>query len=86
MKYYRAIIAIDTILGEAHILEWLGDVPGSIKEIEANEQLITEEDFNIPAGIYVARLLLQGSGTTIEETEWIIETNVSDRITWNNLK
>lgn len=82
MGFYRAIVAIDQRFRNGHLLQWIGPVPMSVKDAEDEYSILREMEFLQPHGIYVARFILSKEP---EDCEWMIETNISDRITWEGL-
>lgn len=60
---YFAVVAVDNICSNGHIMDWAENVPSSIKELEAEFNWIEEIEFRaVECGLYIARL-------TIDETE-----------------
>jgi len=60
---YFAVVAVDGIDSNGHIIDWAENVPGGIKELEAENNWLGETEFRaVECGIYIARL-------TIDETE-----------------
>ena len=61
--HYLAVIAVDNINSNGHVIEWAENVPTSIKEIEAENNWLGETEFMaVECGLYIARL-------TIDEIE-----------------
>ena len=60
---YFAVIAVDNIYSNGHVIDWAENVPQSIKELEAENNWLGETEFRaVECGLYIARL-------TIDDTE-----------------
>ena len=67
-----AVIAVDNIYSNGHIMEWAENVPSSIKELEAENNWLGETEFrSVECGLYIARL-------TIDDTESDWELIIDD--------
>jgi hypothetical protein len=60
---YFAVVAVDNICSNGHVMAWAENVPASIKELESENNWLGETEFMaVECGLYIARL-------TIDETE-----------------
>ena len=68
MESYFAIIAVDNICSNGHIMSWAENVPSSIKELEAENYWLGETEFRaVELGLYLARLDIDDT-----DAEWSI--------------
>ena len=60
---YFAVVAIDNICRNGHLIGWAENVPSSVKDLEAYNNWLGETEFKaVECGMYIARL-------TIDDTE-----------------
>lgn len=63
---YFAVVAVDNICGNGHVMDWAENVPSSIKELEAENNWLGETEFRaVECGLYIARLTIDDA-----ESEW----------------
>ena len=56
---YFAVVAVDNICGNGHLIDWAENVPSSVKELEAYNNWLGETEFKaIECGMYIARLTI----------------------------
>jgi len=65
---YYAVVAVDNICGNGHLIDWEETVPQSVKELETENNWLGETEFRaVEAGLYFAELRIDD-----EKAEWAI--------------
>jgi hypothetical protein len=63
---YFAVVAVDNIFSNGHIIDWAENVPNSIKELEYENNWLGETEFKaVECGMYIARLSIDDT-----EADW----------------